>query len=268
MLINPTNENTGDMLRHWRKVRRMSQMDLALAANVSTRHLSFVETGRSRPSDDLILRLGEVMDLPLRHVNTILVAAGYAPQYTQWTLDDDETGMIRAALEHILAQHAPYPAVVINREYDILLANAGFIAAVTWLTDDANIIDRYSNLFRLMFADDGLWQYFVDWGNACDTLLKRLHEESLIYQSQALADLYEECITLRKPPAAVSDASLAAHLPVLTFAFCKDGLELQYFSTMTTFGTAIDVTLQELRIESMFPADEPTRRFFQARSSR
>jgi len=260
MLINQTTEKAGEMLRHWRKIRHLSQMDLALAANVSTRHLSFVETGRARPSDDLILRLAEAMDLSLRHTNTLLVAAGYAPQFTQWSLDDDQTGMVRTALDHILTQHAPYPAVVINREYDILMTNTGFERSITWLTGDNDLITRTGNLYRLIFAADGLWAYCVDWATVREVLLKRLHEESLIYQNPVLADLYAECVDQHPPPDTTRPTE--QHLPVLTVTFQKGAQQLRYFSTVTTFGTAIDVTLQELRIESMFPADEATRQLF------
>ena len=245
-------------------MRRLSQMDLAAAANLSTRHLSFVETGRARPSDDLILRLAEALHLPLRQVNALLVTAGYAPRYTNWSLEDDETGMVQFALERLLAQHAPYPAVVTNRTYDIVMVNAGFEALITWLADGRNPLDHFTNLYRLVFAANGLRPYFVGWDVVRGVLLKRLYEESIAYQNNTLAQLYSDCVTADHP-AAEEHVMLDQPLPVLTFALEKHGRELHFFTTMTTFGTAIDVTIQELKIESLFPANQQTQAFFQDR---
>ena len=267
MLTTNTSEQVGDILRRWRKVRHLSQMELALAANVSTRHLSFVETGRARPGYDLLLRLAEVLQLPLRHSNALLVAGGFAPHYTDWSLDDDRTGMIRAALEHLLKQHNPYPAVVVDRNYEVVMHNAGFEAAVLWLTDDATTLHRYTNMFRLMFADDGLRPYITNWRALEHVLLKRLYDESIVYQSEALMALYRELAgendLLQPPPLDDDPTGFDPQVPVVTVKLCKDDVHLALFSTMTTFGTAIDVTIQELRIESFFPADESTQAFFQ-----
>lgn len=260
----------GALLRHWRKLRGWSQMDLALEAEISTRHLSFVETGRSRPGYPLLLRLAEVLQLPLRETNTLLVAAGYAPHYPEGTLDDDRTGLIRAALERTLRQHEPYPALVLNRCYDILLMNSGAQRLLIWLNGTAALPE--TNLFRLIFAPGGLLTYFVQ-PAAGALLLQRLHAESATYQSSALAKLYVECrdyYALAQAGQVNPDrfltetASPEPQLPLMTLKLQRSGLELAFFSTVMTFGTAIDVTVQELKIESFFPADPATRQFFEA----
>ena len=213
----------GDVLRHWRTVRRFSQMDLALAANVSPRHLSFIETGRSQPGYNLVVRIADVLDLPLRHTNSMLLAAGYAPRYTTWSLDDDQSGTVRAALERMLVQHEPYPA----------------------------------------FAPAGLRPYVADFELVQDLLLKRLREESIRYQSEALFQLYEACEADVAHLNRTGDAVADQQLPVVALGLRKGDIELRFFSTVTTFGTAVDVTTEELRIESLFPADGETETIMQ-----
>ena len=256
----------GDILRHWRKVRRFSQMDLALTANVSTRHLSFIETGRSQPGYDLVLRLAEVLDLPLRHTNSLLVAAGYAPRYTTWSLDDDQTGMVRVALEQMLAQHEPYPAFVTTRNYDLIMSNNGTRKLISWLTDDDDLLGRFSNSYRLLFASDGLRPYVANFEFVQDMLLKRLREESISYQSEALFQLYETCASDVADLNRTGEIVVDQQLPVMTLGLRKGDSEVCFFSTVTTFGTAIDVTTQELRIESLFPGDAETEKLMQGLS--
>lgn len=265
MISTSSTSTPGDILRHWRKVRRLSQMELAATASVSTRHLSFVETGRARPSETLILRLSEALQLPLRHINTLLVAAGYAPHYRESSLDDDNSGIIQDALDHMLKQHLPYPAIVINRDYHILMHNAGFAGLARWLGKEALLLCYPANIFRAIFAADGLWRFFADWPLVGQALLLRLTEEQMLYQSEALATLYAEC-QASDAYGAASEGNItettSAQLPVLRFVMQKGGVALSFFSTITSFGTAIDVTVQELRVESMFPANPETKRFF------
>lgn len=257
-----TVEKLGDMLRRWRKARRYSQMELAAAAHISTRHLSFIETGRAQPGYDVVLSLASVLDLPLRHVNALLVAAGYAPRFTQWSLEDDATGMVTHALRQMLTQHDPYPAFVVNRAYDVVMHNDGVGQLVAWLSGDVDMLARHTNTYRLMFAPDGLRPYVVDWTTLQSVLLKRLHDESLAYQSTPLADLYTDCVAMVEDGITVDHgaATFDPQLPVVTLDLCKNDTILRFFSTVTTFGTAIDVTVQELRIEALYPADDATRR--------
>lgn len=264
LLETPEHLSSGSILRHWRKVRRLSQMDLAGRVNISTRHLSFVETGRARASHDLLLDLAQALQLPYRHTNSLLMTSGYAPRYTSWSLEDDSSGMIRSALEHLLEQHEPYPAVVCNRGYDIVMMNQGFQNAITWLIGE-DALGKFDNTFRLTFADDGLRPFVVGWDRVAGLLLKRLREEAILYQSAELSALYDECSTQaasRHSAQTIDHLAMDHPLPVVTLTLRKGDVELNFFSTITAFGTAIDVTLQELRIESQFPADAQTHAFF------
>lgn len=260
MVSNQVGRQVGEMLRYWRKLRRFSQLDLALTANISARHLSFVETGRSKPSYDLLLHLAEVLQLPLNHTNSLLVAAGYAPRYSDWQLEDDRMTPVRMVLEQFLEQHHPYPAMVINRTYDVLKVNRGFRHLMDWLAQDYAGVYQYTNVYRLLFAKQGIHPYIANWEAIYPVLLGRLREESIAYQSEALSQLYQECVhhsaaeTMRIEP--------NYQFPVMMLSLQKNGQKLDLFSTMTTFGTAIDITTKELRIENMFPANEETRQFF------
>ena len=250
----------GDLLRHWRKLRKLSQMDLAFAVDVSTRHLSFVETGRSKPSDALVMRLASALKLSLRHQNALLVAAGYAPRHPMRSLDDEQTKMVKTALQRILEKHDPYPAIVTQRNYDMLLWNQGFASLTTWLMGE-NALQK--NIYRAIFAEDGLKPYFEDPERIHTFLLARLYDEALTYQTEGLWQLYEECQNAVSENLAPITPMNQYSIPVLTFTLQKQETRLTFFSTMTTFGTPLDVTVQELRIESLFPADDETRAFFE-----
>lgn len=248
----------GDMLRHWRKVRRFSQMALALAADVSTRHLSFIETGRAQPGYELILRLAAVLELSLQHTNTLLVAAGYAPRYPAWSLTDEPTGIVQATLTRMLAQHEPYPAFVTTRSYDIIMVNKGTQALLAWLIDSDDLLERFDNSYRLLFDPAGLRPYVSNFNALQQVLLKRLHEECMYYQDAALFQLYEACTCDLTDKRFSEQYDADAQLPVVTLELCKGNVAVRFFSTVTTFGTAIDVTAQELRVEQLFPTDEHT----------
>ncbi len=260
MLPQPKPVSFGELLKHWRKVHRFSQMDLALNANVSPRHLSFVETGRAQPGQDLVLRLAEVLGVSLQHTNALLMAAGYAPRYSEWSLDDDKTGMVRAALSRMLKQHEPYPALVTTRQYDLLMVNDGARRLIGWLTGHDDVLRHFGNSYRLLFAPDGLRPYLVHFEHLKRMMLKRLHEESIAYQDEALFRLYEACLaeTVGGEGDAAQPRKAEPQLPVMTLTVRKGAFEASFFSTVATFGTAIDVTTQELRIECFFPADTQT----------
>ncbi len=248
----------GEILYYWRKTHRMSQMELALAADVSLRHLSFVETGRSQPSERLVLRLAQALNLSFRHSNAMLVSAGYAPKYQTLALSDEKMKSIENALSRFLTKHEPFPAVVIDRAYNILLSNQGFRRLMTWLTGGA-VLQKYQNVYQIAFATDGLQPYFLNWDNVKYLMLNRLHEEAMMYQDQRLWELYETCEGRRSKGTHRQAIDLEqAELPVLSFSLQKEHHTLSFFSALTTFGTALDVTGQELRIENLFPADKET----------
>ena len=246
----------GDLLRDWRLRRRRSQLDLSNEASVSARHLSFVETGRSRPSRELVLHLAEHLDVPLRERNALLLAAGYAPTYRQTALDAEEMAPVRAALDTILAGHQPFPAIVVDRHWNLVTAND---AALGVLTEGMapDLLAPPVNVLRASLHPDGMASRIVNFAQWATHLVDRLRREADLYADAQLADLYDELCGY--PGVAASSAPLdtVSRLFVPLVLRAGDG-ELRFFSTVATFGTARDVTVEELAIESFFPADEAT----------
>jgi transcriptional regulator with XRE-family HTH domain len=247
----------GGLLREWRMRRRLSQLDLSVEAEVSARHLSFVETGRSRPSRELVLHLAEHLDVPLRERNALLLAAGYAPSYRSTPLDADEMSPVRAALDKILAGHEPYPAVVVDRRWDLVTANASALAI---LTDgvDPTLLAPPANTLRVSLHPDGLAPRIGNLAEYSAHLLERLHRQTVASADPELLALHDE---LRRypgvsdEPAPPFDAAAMLFVPLVLRA---GAAQLSFFSTLATFGTAVDITVAELAIESFFPADEAT----------
>jgi transcriptional regulator with XRE-family HTH domain len=230
----------GVLLREWRQRRRLSQMDLANEATVSARHLSFVETGRSKPSPELVMHLAEHLDVPLRDRNALLLAAGYAPRYAQTPLDASEMAPVRAALDAILAGHQPFPAIVVDRHWDLVTANE---PALTLLTQG---------------LPDELAPRIVNFRAWAGHLVDRLRREADATADPVLADLYDEVCAFPGVSASVGEPDTVSRLFVPLVLRRPDGDDLSFFSTVATFGTARDVTVEELSIESFFPADEST----------
>ncbi len=253
-------ETVGDMLKFWRNLQRMSQMDLALDADISTRHLSFVETGRSKPSRELLLTLSRVLRLPLRHINGLLNAAGYAPEFRETPFFDEQMALIRQALTRILEKHDPYPALVLNRAYRILMTNRGYENILRHFLG-ADALTRFDNVYRLIFAQNGLRPYIRDWEQIEQFMLSRLWDEAVTTQHAPLFELYNE-ITVQKSSNQAIEYRAEIHLPMLSMTIEKDGIVARLFSTITTLGTPLDLTTQELRIESLFPADRETELLF------
>ncbi|MTD42960.1 helix-turn-helix domain-containing protein [Conexibacter sp. W3-3-2] len=248
----------GELLRDWRRRRRISQFDLSLEAAVSARHLSFVETGRSRPGRDLVLHLAEHLDVPLRERNTLLLAAGYAPVFRETALDAERMAPVRAALEKILEGHAPYPALIVDGCWNVLMANEPALAILAGV--DAALLEA-PNAMRLALHPDGLASRIENLAEHAGHLLLRLQRQALLSGDPAVAALLDE---LRGYPAAQEAAatSMAAEPAELLFVPMRlrrqDGSVWSFFSTIASFGTATDITVAELAIESFFPADPQT----------
>jgi transcriptional regulator with XRE-family HTH domain len=252
----------GALLREWRTVRRLSQLDLALAAEVSTRHLSCVETGKAQPSQDMVTRLADTLEMPLRERNALLMAAGYAPQYPETALATPALAHVRRATEFIIGQQEPYPAFVLNRHWDIQMANASAMRVTGFLLGGGA---EHSNMIRHFFDPEGLRSVVVNWEEVAGDLIRHLHSDVAAAPSDETArSLLDEALSYpgvphrwrwREPGAAPS--------PLLTTVFRRDDVELRFFSTFTTFGTPRDVTVDELRIECCFPDDEFTAAFCQ-----
>jgi transcriptional regulator with XRE-family HTH domain len=243
----------GPLLRDWRKRRRLSQLDLALEAGVSARHLSFVETGRSRPSADMVLQLADQLEVPLRNRNQLLLAAGHAPVFEQHELEDPEMAPVRQALQLILDGHDPYPAVVIDRAWELLMGNR----AIALLTDGVapELLDPPVNVLRVSLHPDGVAPRIANLGEWRGHLLDRLERQIALTADPALTALLEELERYPAPerPPARAEPEIAVPLRLRA----GDG-ELAFISTVATFGTAVEVTASELSIESFFPADEAT----------
>jgi transcriptional regulator with XRE-family HTH domain len=245
----------GTLLRDWRRRRRMSQLDLALDAGVSARHLSFVETGRSRPSVEMVLHLAEQLEVPLRDRNQLLLAAGYAPLYGQRGLEEAEMGPVREALEAVLRGHEPYPAVVVDRHWGMVAANRAVAPLIEGAA--AELLEPPVNVLRLSLHPDGIAPRIVNLAEWRSHLLDRLGRQAVSSGDPALAALFEELSGLPGggPAEAFDPASAEVAVPLRLRA--GDG-ELAFLSTNTTFGTAVDITVAELSIESFFPADAAT----------
>lgn len=265
MIVMETMSGLGEALRQWRGLRRVSQMDLALEAGISPRHLSFIETGRTQPSREVVLQLAGALRLPYRHQNSLLLAAGYAPQFSASRLGEGQMAVVRQAVARHLQQHEPYPAVAVNQAYDILQANEGFRRTMGGLVGPA-VLDKYPNVLRLTFAADGLRPFITCWPLLRDAMLLRLREEALMAQDPAIWALLEELQTLATEDEEAPPDRYAG-LPVMYLELEKDGRSLRFFSTITTFGTPLDATVQELRLESFFPADAETQAAYDAAAS-
>ena len=247
-----TTTTVGPLLKQWRERRRLSQLELSIQANISTRHLSFVETGRSRPTSDMILRLTEHLDVPLRERNQLLLAGGYAPAYPANELDAPQLSAVRAALRQVLTGHEPYPAVVVDRTWTLVEANAA-IALLTEGVDDA-LLTPPVNVLRLSLHPDGMAPRIVNLAEWRAHLLGRLHRQALATGDPALHELHTE---LRGYPGGEADPPGPTEV-VVPLRYRRGAAELSFFSISAVFGTPLDVTVAELAIESFFPADEAT----------
>jgi transcriptional regulator with XRE-family HTH domain len=243
----------GSLLRDWRQRRRLSQLDLALQAGVSARHVSFVETGRSRPSPEMVLHLADELDVPLRERNGLLLAAGYAPVYGQHGLDEPELEPVRDALDVVLRGHEPNPAIVVDRHWGLVAANAGLAR----LTDgiDPDLLAPPANVLRASLHPDGLARRIVNLGEWRAHLLHRLARQAAASGDPALHALHAELTALPGPPPEPDPWPA----PIATPLRLRDGDRiLSFLTTITTFGTATEVTVAELSIETFFPADAAT----------
>jgi transcriptional regulator with XRE-family HTH domain len=248
----------GDHLREWRQRRRLSQLDLACSADISTRHLSFVETGRSQPSREMVLHLAEQLDVPLRERNVLLVAAGYAPMFPERGLDDPALAAARGAIDQLLKGHEPYPAVVINRHWTLVAANAAIAPLLAGV--DPALLRPPVNVLRLSLHPDGMAPRIANLGEWRAHLLERLRRQIELSADPVLSELLDE---LRAYPAPrqrpVASAAAPAHQQVVVpLRLAAEAGELSFLSTTMVFGTPVDITLSELALEAFFPADAAT----------
>ncbi len=246
----------GALLREWRAAKRLSQLDLALEAGISPRHLSCVETGKAQPSRDMIALLADALGMPLRERNALLVAAGYVPRYAETALDADALAQVRVGIDCILGHQEPYPAFLLNRRWDVLETNRAAVRVADFLGAG----NRHTNMVRRFLDPNGLRRFVVNWEEIAGDLIRHLHEAIAAAPSDASARaLLKEALAYPGVPAEWRTRDVGARpSPLLTIVFRKAGRELRFFSTITTFATPQDVTLDEIRIESVFPADDST----------
>jgi transcriptional regulator with XRE-family HTH domain len=252
----------GRLIRHWRNVRKESQLTLALKAGISTRHLGFLEIGRANPSREMVALLAGVLDVPLRERNALLLAAGYAPTYKETGLDAPEMEHARKAVGLILRHQEPYPAVVMDRHWNILTTNTAADRFFSRLVGPP-AGETPLNVIRLMFDPAGLRPFVANWAAVAETLVQRVHREALGGGlDEETARLLREVLAYPGVPARWAAPDLLAPFPrpYVPVQFRKDDLQMDFFSAVTTLGTPLDITLQELRIECFFPADDATER--------
>jgi transcriptional regulator with XRE-family HTH domain len=249
----------GRLLQHWRQARRKSQLALALDARISARHLSFVESGRAKPSHDMVLKLASALDVPFRERNALMTAAGYAHVYRETGLAQPELAQVQKAIQLIFEHQEPYPAVVMDRHWNLINSNNaaktffGLLLAGTQAPEPPNVL-------RLMFHPDGLRPWVTNWEAVAPSLIQRVHREAIGgLPDPATLKLLEEITSFTGVSEALRRPDLNAPItPLLAVKFRKGKLALNFFSAVTTLGTPLDVTLQEIRIECFFPADEQT----------
>lgn len=252
-------ETLGDLLRYWRRTRGTSQLDLASAAATTPRYVSFVETGRAQPTRHMVVRLARALDVPLRERNGLLLAAGYAPTYPHAELDAPELAQVSAALAAILARHEPFPAVVLDRGWNVLRANEGAARLFGGLLAPEPMPEP-ANVLRLMIEPGPVRDAVLNWDRVAPALLDRARREAVGgVLDLATAELVRELRTRPEVAATLPPTPPGTSTPVLDVRFRWQGTEFGFFSVVSTIGTPIDVTAQEVRVEAFFPADETTR---------
>ncbi len=252
------------LLKTWRHKRRLSQLDLALSAGVSQRHVSFLELGRANPSRNMILQLSETLDVPIRERNAWLTAAGFAPLFRARQMDDPQMDQVMAAVRMILTNHAPFPAVALDRAWNIRLSNGPFDAMSAMMGDDLweRVGGEGRNLMRLFFHPLGIRPMITNWALVGPLLWRRAQREAQALGGQEMQAVLDELAPFQDETVwAAADAAL---IPVLPFEIAGPGVTLSVFAVIATFGTAQDVTADELRIETLFPADAATEALFRA----
>lgn len=258
-------------LRYWRDKRGYSQLRLSTESLISQRHISFLESGRSQPSRELILKLGTVLDIPLRQRNVMLLAAGFAPAYQERKLTDPELSAVKQALDFMLAQQAPYPALVVDRLWNLVMSNGPAAMMIRWLLDmpENQPIPREGiNVLKLMLDPQAIRKYLVNWQDVSADLLHWIQREAMSDGPGSEATgLLEQLIALPGIKAATQTPNLDTRvLPFLAMTIRKGDVELNLFTSIATMGTPHDVTVHELRIESFFPADAATAAWFKSRA--
>ncbi|MEM5434355.1 helix-turn-helix transcriptional regulator [Paraburkholderia diazotrophica] len=251
----------GSLLRYWRDVRGVSQLDLSLDAGVSQRQISFIESGRSMPGRETLLTLAQTLDVPLRERNALLLAAGYAPMYSEAPWNAQEMHSVVRALERVVRQHEPFPAIVMDRHWNVLMTNDAAPRFFNCFIDMASR-EGPRNMLHLMFDPQGMRPFLADWDTVSRSLLQRVYRESVgrVIDGDT-AHLLDELLAYPDVPRDWKNwhaPAAASAMPMIPLGFVKDGAVLRYFSMVTSVGAPQNVAAQELRLECMFPVDDAT----------
>ncbi|MEU1176939.1 helix-turn-helix transcriptional regulator [Streptomyces sp. NPDC005820] len=254
----PAEPGVGPLLRAWRERRRVSQLELALRAGSSARHISFVETGRSRPSEEMVLRLAEHLEVPVRERNALLLAAGYAPRYPETPLDDPALDALRAGLERLIQGYEPYPALVVDARYDVVAANRGITMLLEGIPE--SLLAPPLNAMRLTLHPRGLAPRIRNLPEWRGHLLAQMERQIALHRSAPLRALYEEVAAYPVPEEGVRLVEPAEPVPyfALPMRIEHEGRTLSFISSISTFNTPMDVTVAELAVETLLPADPAT----------
>lgn len=256
----PTGQGVGPLLRAWRQRRRVSQLELAVRADSSARHISFVETGRARPSEEMVLRLAEHLDVPVRERNALLLAAGYAPHYPETPLNAPELAALRAGLDQLIRGYEPYPALVVDGLYDVVVANRGIAMLLEDVPD--RLLAPPLNAMRLTLHPDGLARRILNLPEWRGHLLHQMERQIALHRSPRLRELYEEVAAYpHETPSSPGEPVIPFALPLRVEL---GGRELSFVSSIATFNTPMDVTVAELAVETFLPADPATVKYLQS----
>lgn len=254
----------GTLLRQWRAHRRVSQLDLSSEADISTRHLSFVETGRARPSREMVIRISEHLDVPLRERNRMLLAAGFAPLYPEHGLDAPEMASARAAVREVLTAHEPYPALAVDRTWNVVDANAA-VDVLTRVVSPALLAEQPLNALRITLHPQGMAPYIRNFAQWRAFVLDGLHRNAQARADAEMLALYDELASYPHPGTEDRAAAVDAASVYVPLVLRVGEVELSFLAIIATFGTALDITLSELAIESFFPADAATAAYLRER---
>jgi len=267
--MNAPYEDFSQLLKSWRNQYGVSQLELSLRCDVSQKHISFLESKRSAPSHLMVQIISEALEIPLRNRNSLLMSAGFAPFYKESDLSEPELAAVDQALSMMLDQHEPYPAVVVDHLFNLIRANRGAMKLQSILfgvDDPAELPGVAGNILRGLISPDGYREHVKNWNEIVPCLLRRLQSE--LYTSNGSAEIQALLDELSACDGVPSDWRHPSpggwNAPILTVDIEKDGIELSFFSTIATLGTPQDITLQEIRVESYFPANDATRMIFAA----
>ena len=254
-----------EQLRFWRKRKGLSQLDLSLEAGVSSRHISFLETARAKPSKEMVLLLADALDIPLRDRNKLLTHAGFAEHYERTPIDQDKMQHLQYALTSMLQRQEPYPAIVLDWDWNIVMSNQGYQRFAEQIKGMHPEFSESKNMMEMLFDPNGLKPFIRNWEEVASVTIQRLHQEKMVNPDRHIA-LLEKLFSYPDTPEDWRQINLQQQPnPMVYVDFELGGIKIKFFSTLTSFGTPIDITAQELIIEQYYPADDATRIMFEGK---